>query len=359
MPVCCDQKLQSTTRAAPGDPVRHGGWWMSGPPRAANTSLMAAPQVVAALAQVEQATRRCEEMLAKVQHAAVQRGGGLPEQDVATLRQLPTQIVLQVLNGLDAPSVRSPGALLRWKLGQPNVQAALRLQSQQSATPQASGASTQPAVASPGTGPGTEASIPGSAVTATPVSGPTPSAAASPARSEATPLMELTVRCPGCGFDVAAQSTRIEPPSTPFRAASMMAFTSAWGQHECGASWMCTRLPRGFGTGIGLSAWLLRRAAPSALTPRIPSPMLNPGLSPPARAGSARDDGLEHSAWPSLHCWMCGGLFEHAIFAPGLTVDKVTVQWECCVCGLALVGCMENDADRCHVTAFWVEPADR
>jgi hypothetical protein len=215
--------------------------------------------------------RRCAQALQSVQHTLAQRGAFLQESDVSVLKQLPGQLVLPILQGLDAPNVRNPGALLRWKLGQPHVQAALRGPPLPQDGYVEAGASTQPPTAAP-----SQIALPAQA----PPQHPQPPARATAPESppqpqvlrlRGDPLTNMNVHCPGCGYTVPALSTRLEPPRNPFRESSMMAFTSAWGQHECGASWMCTRVPRSFGIGIGLSAWLLQQPGPGAYVPTTPA----------------------------------------------------------------------------------------
>ena len=338
------------------DPAADGNVLMTAHGRAGEQPFMAASQVrPAAVNPVDDLSRRCEEAFVAVQQSLAQRGAFLPEGEVAVLRQLPGQLVLQILAGLDALTVRNPGALLRWTLGQPNVQAALRGPPGQSVAPTGAGASTQPPAGAPGF------------ASAPPAAGQQEVAATESLQSlvrtsdlqvsHAGHAGAMSVHCPGCSYSVPALSTCLAPPN-PFRPASAMAFTSSWGERECGASWMCTRVPRSFGTGVGLSAWLLRRQASQ---PReAGATALAPGdvASPSVPMDMSRAEEPEHSACPRLFCWLCGGLFEHAICGPGLRDDKITVQWECWVCGHALVGCMESEGARCHVTAFWVEPVE-
>ena len=339
-------------------PATHGADMMSAPTGCAKQSFMSASSVrPAAVNAVDDLACRCEQAFVSVQQSLAQRGTCLPEEEVALLRQLPGQLVLQLLAGLDAPTVHSPGGLLRWKLGQPHVQAALRRPFGHLARPTGAGVSTQPsdgdselasARALPATG---DRDVTTPTARMLPVSDPEVQGA------RVAHAQPMSVHCPGCGCSVPAVPRQLSPPSNPFRTEAAMAFTSYWCEHECGASWMCTGVPRCFGTGMGLSVWL-PRAQPVPGRPvgttSSESGNVESALGTTA-AISAKE--LEHSAWPHLFCCLCGGLFEHATCGPGVKDDKITVQWECCVCDQVLVGCMEGEGARCHVTAFWMEPA--
>ena len=72
-------------------------------------------------------------------------------------------------------------------------------------------------------------------------------------------------------------------------------------------------------------------------------------------ATSASDEGTEHSAWPAVHCWRCGGVNVMEACVPDAAGNGCAAAWSCAVCDLNMVGGMDRDIGVARVNMFWLQ----
>jgi hypothetical protein len=298
--------------------------------------------------------RKLQATLAKVHANLALRGITLSEESLRPVLELPPLKALQVIHGIDGQNVRDPARLLAWKLKREAGDGA-------------------PAAASPRATPAGTAALVSSQPSAVPVArsvGPTPVSAGVPgnvsqpsgeARARALgdnsmPIM-MPVHCPGCG-EFGEAPRKLIAPNAPADAQMIGApFSSSWGSHRCGASWMCTQLPQNFGTGVCLAAWLRRGAqggGSAGSAGRCAGSVAQPEAIAPLPPGSA----LAAADFP-IRCCTCGTALNYLAFERTTHGNKFCAQWHCRACPLTLVGSITAELEWNHFTAFWVNVAEQ
>jgi hypothetical protein len=244
-------------------------------------------------------------------------GGGVPEDVVQGLFQLPARAALACLSGLTAPHVHSPIGLLRWKLRNAQKQP-VEKNVPQASSPSVSVQSTPPptkrALLSP-TGEDCErsarsSSSGGSEVVQTPTTMFAPQPNSSWANAEQ--------HCPGCGFRGS--------PGRCDRHTRFGQLQCAWGRHRCGASWSLTVLdtPAGRAANV-LNCWL------------------------PSVVAQAPVAGERSASAPVLpHCLKCGGPMFLEEEAATQDVNKEVAVLRCEKCALGFVGTTHAESGWKH-----------
>ena len=323
-----------------------------------SSAVPAAPVVISSptrkrpvsLEEVEAFERRTlHNKVAKIQANLSARGMALSDESLQPLYNIPAVTALQLIHGIDAPHVRHPAGLLAWKLrqrgGQRNSAPPLEALPAGDTPPRAS---FQPTAAVQPDSPVTPVVLHPQPVLASPA----PTLASSSSGQDAHRSFVEPIHCPGCGeFGEAPRMDILGHPATATDS-SRICFSSCWGSHKCGASWMCTQSPQNFGTGMCLAAWLRRGGAVPGV--HAEAPLFFP------QGSSASAAFLEHRARPvcaeqfPLHCFLCGHALAYLAFEETTHTNKLCAQWHCTRCPLTLVGSITVENEWNHFTAFWV-----
>ena len=299
-------------------------------------------------------TRKLHATVAKIQANLSARGMTLSDDSLQLLFEIPAVQALQLIHGIDGPHVRHPAGLLAWKLrtcgGHRSSAQPLDALAAGDTPPRAS---FQPAAAA-------QAESPVNPVVLQPqppIAPPAPTPQASSCVADARLPHVTPMHCPGCGEFGKAPRKDILGNAATESDSSRIGFSSSWGSHKCGASWMCMQLPQNFGTGMCLAAWLRRGGQAPGVHAEVPLSLL--------QGSAASADVLEHRAstlspqqFP-LRCFLCGHALAYLAFEETTHTNKLCAQWHCPRCPLTLVGSITVESEWNHFTAFWVSAAAR
>lgn len=279
--------------------------------------------------------------LEQLQQKLSTRGVRLEAHAMAALRALPVQQALKMLRGLDRPHIRSPTALLMWKIQQ--EVSASPVERADARSPTAALAHEQRPVSGdvaehmrPGTQTCAEAAPLGRVgVVDTPIA---EGQGSSPQRPE--PSSDLLAACPGCGLKDAGESMDVAGSlGHPDR----HSLRGHWGRHSCGASWMNVRLPETMGGGVCASSWLRPSAAAATSTlqhSEFPNPhQTATGLStqPPF--------GVDLATRLRVCCTRCGETLSVQRVAPTSDPSKFVLKMWC-------TGCLQESCG----SLLWEDP---
>jgi len=255
----------------------------------------------------------------------------VPDSVVQELFELPPEDAAKCMQGVWAPQLRNPVALLKWKLR------ALREKAAAVSEPTAA-ASVLSAPRAPVLPALPATPVPETARTPLRLTDSPPEQvqqdtspckrardSLSPASGEHSALQRSATAplhcCPGCGQPGPAQSTASHTPHGVMEA--------MWGRHSCGASWMLTSVGPSFrGSGL-LSVWLQELTAP-----RLQEPC---GL-------------VAHENTPAVlpRCTACGSMCELLMMLRTDDPNKVVVQLSCSPCGLLFWGSRHQEGVWFH-----------